>query len=213
MRAPAKALWLGLLLAACTATPPLLSPLEQAKRYGYSDRELAPDRFEVSYQGPRHSVPSQAPTVPEALVAPVRAEALDLATWHAAALALARGFKGLRVVERQSFVDARPDMLYDWGPGPVWRYPGLVYGAPGYVGALTVHVQARATVTVQLVATPQGDDLDAVATIARLRAAHPDAEGPSRAAAEPRAALSWPAPGEPTNAPAESSRDTTGGRR
>jgi len=50
-KALVKALGLGLLLAACTAAPPLLSPLEQAKRYGYSERELAPDRFEVSYQG------------------------------------------------------------------------------------------------------------------------------------------------------------------
>ena len=213
MRPPVKALWLGLLLAACTAAPPLLSPLEQAKRYGYSDRELAPDRVEVSYQGPRHSVPSQSATVPEAQVAPVRTEALDLATWRAAALALARGFAGLRVIERQSFVDARPDMLSDWGAWPVWRQSGVVYGAPGYAGALTVHVQARATVTVQLVATPQGDDLDAAATIARLRAAHPAAEGPSPATSDSRASMAWPAPGAPPNAAAESSRDTAGGRR
>jgi hypothetical protein len=208
MRGAAKALWLGLLLAACTATPPLMSPLEQAKRWGYSERELAPDRFEVSYQGPRHPVPSSLPTLPEPQVAPVRTEALDLATWRGAALALARGFKGLRVIERQSFVDARPDgFLYDGGAWPTWHYPGIVYGSPGYAGALTVTVQARATVTVQFVATPQAGDLDAAATIATLRAAHPGAEGPVAAAVAPRAAMMWSA------APAESSRDTDGGRR
>ena len=209
MRASVKALWLGLVLTGCTATPPLLSPLEQAKRYGYSERELAPDRVEVSYQGPRHTLPTGSPTVPEAQVAPVRAEALDLATWRAAALALARGFTGLRVVERQSFVDARPDFLYDAGPWPTWRYTALVYGAPGYAGALAVYVQARATITVQLVATPQGDDLDAAETIARLRAAHPGAEGPVAAAVAPRAAMAFPSPGTPP----ESSRDTGSARR
>lgn len=222
MRAAAKALWLGLLLGlctlgACTATPPLMSPLEHAKRYGYSDRELAPDRFEVSYQGPRHPVPSALPTLPEPQVAPVRAEALDLATWRAAALALARGFKGLRVIDRQSFVDVRPDFLYDGTPSPTWRYPGIVYSSPGYAGTITVYVQARATLTAQFVATPQAGDLDAVATIATLRAAHPGAEGPVAAAVEPRAAMAWPATASSSNAgpdtAGESSRDTAGGRR
>jgi hypothetical protein len=214
MRALLKASWLGLLLAACTTSPPLplLSPLEQAKRYGYSDHELAPDRLEVSFTGPRHRVPSAAPTLPEPMIAPVRAEALDLATWRAAELALARGFKALRVTERQSFVDARPDLIYDWGLSPVWRYPGLVYAAPGYAGALYVYLQARATVSVQLLAEPTGDALDAAETIARLRAAHPGAEG-DRPSAQPRAALSWPATAERPGVPAESSRDTEGARR
>lgn len=197
MRSVATALWLGLLVTACAGpTPPLLSPLEHSQRHGYSDRDLAPDRLEVSYQGPRHRRPAPGPTmVPEPLVEPVRAEALDLATWRAAQLSLARGYKGLRVVERQSVVDARAEQTYagaDWGPWPTWRYPtGFVYGPPGYVGASYAYVQARATLTVQLVATPQGDDLDAAETIARLRAAYPGAEAtaPPRQAAA--AAAVW----------------------
>jgi hypothetical protein len=194
MHASAKALWLGLLLAACTTAPPLplLSPLDQAKRYGYTERELAPDRLEVSYVGPRHRVPFAASPLPEPVVQPVRAEALDLALWHAAEFALARGVKGVRVIERQSFVDTRPELLPDvgWSPWPTWRYPtGFMYGPPGYAGVPDLYIQARATVTVQLVPEPQGDDLDAAATITRLRAAHPDAEGP-RAPAQSTA--TWP---------------------
>jgi hypothetical protein len=62
-------------------------------------------------------------------------------------------------------------------------------------------------VTVQLVATPLGDDLDAAETIARLRAAHPKAEGPRPV---PASAATWP----PATWPPETwPRDTAGERR
>jgi len=170
-------------LAACQPSapqPPMLSPLEQAKRYGYADHTLTPDRIEVTYFGPRRAVASFAPNPSDAETLPARTEALDLATWHAADIALARGFKGIRIVDREVHVDSTPGSFYA-APGmdlaPTWRYPGgFIYGPQGYFPPASTYVQVRTTVTVALVNDLAPGDLDAAATIDRLRAAHPGAE-------------------------------------
>ena len=189
------ALALAIALVGCQTAPPLppLSPLEQAKQFGYTDRDIAPDRFEVTYLGPRRRVISAVPTPRDAETQPARTEAMDFATWRAAQIALARGIKGLRIVDRQTHVDSHPEGPYPLGGNswPYWRYPGgFIYGPPGFYSVPAVYFQARATVTVQLLAEPQQpDDLDAAATIARLRAAHPDAEGPSAPPSRPTSQL------------------------
>src|SRR5471030_2381859 len=91
----ARILALCAALAACqgASRPPLLSPLDQARLYGYSERELAPDRISVTFTGPSHRVVSYVPEAPDAETRAARAEATDLAIWRAAAIAQARGFK------------------------------------------------------------------------------------------------------------------------
>jgi len=169
-------------LAGCQSAPqaPMLSPLDQSKRYGYTDHTLASDRIEVTYFGPRHSVASFAPTPSDAETQPARTEALDLATWHAAEIAEARGFKGFRIVDRDVHVDSSPGSFYA-GPGmdpvPTWRYPGgFIYGPQSYIPPSNAYVQVRTTLTVALTNDLQSGDLDAAATIDRLRAEYPGAE-------------------------------------
>ncbi|MBI3513759.1 MAG: hypothetical protein HY060_06835 [Proteobacteria bacterium] len=193
VRIPTLALLLA--LAACQTTPPLpaLSPLEQARQFGYTERDLTPERVEISYLGARQRVVSAGPTPRDADTQPARAAALDFATWRAAQLALARGFKGLRIVDRQTHVDSHPETLYPgagWGAWPYWRTPGgIIYGPPGFYSVPYVHIQARVTLTVELLAEPRPDDLDAAATIARLSAAHPGASGPASPPPRPTSQL------------------------
>jgi len=171
-------------LTACQAAPrpPLLSPLDQTKLYGYSERALAPDRVTVTYTGPSHRVVSYVPNAPDAETQAARAEATDLATWRAAAIAQAQGFKGFRIVSRDIQIDSRPTSLYgapDTAGWPTWRYPGgFSYGSPGYATTIpTLDIQARASVTAVLRHEIEPGDEDAAAAIARLRAAHPGADG------------------------------------
>lgn len=172
---------LAAVLAACQATPrpPLLSPLDEAKRYGYTERELAPDRLEVSYLGPRHHVASYVPMPRDADTQSARSEAFDLASWRVAQLALTRGYAGFRIVDRDTQVDSTPEAFYagpEWG-GPVWRYPGgLTYGAPGFYATPYLRIQVRTTLTVVLLRTLEPGDEDAHAVIERRRAARPHAE-------------------------------------
>lgn len=185
----AKAVRLGAALAVAAAlaacqtgpAPPLLSPLDQAKRYGFTERELAPDRVEVTYLGPRRRVTSYMPKPRDGDTQPARTEALDLATWRAAQLALARGFKGFRVVDRQTHVDSHLDTFYP-GPEsagfPYWREPGaLIYAPPSAYAPPLLTIQALAVVSAQLLNELQPGDQEAAAAIARLRAAYPGAEG------------------------------------
>jgi hypothetical protein len=189
MRTRAKAVRLGgalalaAALAACQAgpPPPLLSPVEQAKRYGYAERELAPDRVEVTYMGPRRRVASIVPTARDADTQPARTEAVDFALWRAAQIALARGFEGFRVVDRQITIDSQPDAFYPGPEGaawPYWRYPGgFIYGPPGFAATPYLSLQVHAVLTVQLVHDLQPGDEAAGAAIERLRGAHPGAAG------------------------------------
>jgi hypothetical protein len=172
-------------LAACQSGPqgplaPMLSPLDQSERYGYLDHTLGSDRFEVIYFGPRHTLASFAPNPSDVETQPARTEALDLATWHAAEIALTHGFKGFRVVDHDVHVDSSPGSFYGGAgmdPIPTWRYPGgFTYGSQGYAPPANTYVQARATLTVVLTNDLQPGDLDAAATIDRLRAQYPGAE-------------------------------------
>lgn len=185
LRAAALALMAALVgaLAACQSAapqPPLLSSLDQAKRYGYADRTLGPDRLEVAYFGPRRVLTSFSPNPSDAETQPARAEAADLATWHAADVALGRGFKGFRIVDRDIHVDSAPG-AFSFGSGmdpvPTWRYPGgFIYGPQFYAAPANAYVQVRATLTVELRNELTPGDYDAAATIERLRAAYPRAE-------------------------------------
>src|SRR5579885_3354576 len=102
------------LVAALTACqtgppPPLLSPLEQARRFGYTERDVGPDRVEVGYLEPRRRVAGFAPWPRDSDVQPAREQAFDLATWRVAELALARGKAGFRIVDRKVEVDVQRD--------------------------------------------------------------------------------------------------------
>src|SRR5258708_39363843 len=84
---------LAVALAACETVPPapLLSPLEVAKSYGYSEVSLGEDRDQVTFVGPtRRSLRSEASRQPVA--AEEATPAYYFAIWRAVTIAHARVF-------------------------------------------------------------------------------------------------------------------------
>lgn len=174
------------LLAACAAPPPLLplmSPLEIAGRYGYSERDLAPGRIEVSFL-----TPAQPTGFDEARrnadAERIRALAQDLAMWRAAELSLGRGSPAFEVVDSRVDVqfDIREQSYYPpyYGAGYPPFYPPLIDARrraiyPWAYDDLPVlyrtnEVQARAVLVLRLLDRPTPGARDAKALALQLRA-------------------------------------------
>src|SRR5271166_6059192 len=96
------ALALTVLLAACATPPgpPLLSPVDLAHNYGYSDTAKGENHFIVNYLGPSNSS-SVAPTQHESDAEQARTQAFDFAVWHGAQIAQAKGFEGFRITDKR----------------------------------------------------------------------------------------------------------------
>ena len=95
------AVFLATLVAACAAPPPkpAMVPLGQTGDFGYSERDLGPDRIEVTYTGSNLRVSSSQGKNDSRMVAE-RAKTRDLAIWRAAQIADQRGIgeSGFRTV-------------------------------------------------------------------------------------------------------------------
>lgn len=97
---PMPPLLLGILLASCSnaPAPPLMTPLEVAESFGYSEKKTAPDTYEVSYLTPARSTSfeekGREPDIEQSA-----ALARDLALWRAAELALSQGYPAFHVVD------------------------------------------------------------------------------------------------------------------
>ena len=120
----ATILILGLALAGCVTAPtyPLLTPIQVAQTFGYSETPLAPDRYEVSYVTPRRDALGYrfdpSPTVQAA-----KTLAMDLALLRAAQIAQTNNFQGFDVADRHSSSDDEnigPSWGGPWGPGGGW---------------------------------------------------------------------------------------------
>ena len=175
-------------LAGCTPTTaglryPLLSPIEDASRYGYEQHLVERDRYQILFTAPLVAV---AP-LPEARAEDQRRLAriaFDLACWRAAELAQLHRMAGVRILD----AGTRIDMLSDTFVDPYWdlfyaragmsRYHGD--GEPGFAGPATGSpiLRARAAVTAQLVPQLGPGDLDAAALLGALRARYPAADRP-----------------------------------
>lgn len=169
-------------LAACAAAPrmPLMSPLDDGGGFGYSEQQLAADRFEVSYLGPR-TRSSVRREKRAADTETARNLAYDLALWRAAVLSAQHGFPAFVVDDKQTDVEVEivNDELYTpFFPG-IHRH-GLhrshFDSFHGYgQGFRRVRVQAQATLIVTFLNRPKGGAFDAAATIESLRRKHPGA--------------------------------------
>lgn len=172
---------LAAMLASCASgpKPPLLSPIEQARGYGYRDAQIGPDTYEVIYLGPSQDTLRLAP---EADADAARTRATDMALWRAAQIAEQRGFRGFRVSQTRSNTDTYVqdyDPYYGpyWGPGWGWRqrwaypYP-YAFGPTPYAT-----IQPRVTVDMQLRNDLATGDYNAADVISELRARYPLAEG------------------------------------
>ncbi|HZS84097.1 MAG TPA: hypothetical protein VFA50_14580 [Stellaceae bacterium] len=177
---------LALALAACelAPSPPLMSPIQVAKYYGYSEVPIGNGRYDVSYLGPSHRS-LRSPTAWEATSAAERTQAYDFALWRAAQIALAEGYAGFRTSNVRSNVNTFSDDYYDpfcgpWGPwyGPGF-YPHRFWGYPYPYCAPSPYAdqQTAVTIEVQLLHSLGPGDYNAADVIAQLRRTYPGAEG------------------------------------
>ena len=182
----ASVIVLGTLTSACADNrkPPVAAMVPQSANgvFGYSDRMLGPDLYEVTYVSPQLRATQDAETAHG--LAGEKQRVYDLALWRAAQLAQEKKFPAFQVQHESRDVDVtvRHDPVYpaytpplffgrcrwdcDWSFG-FWPYD---YGYPTYrtraAGRITVNL------TVKLLAHATADSLDTAATIERLRKAY-----------------------------------------
>jgi hypothetical protein len=180
--------WIGVaglaLLVACATgpAPPLLSPIEVAHVYGYSERPLGDNRYEISYLGPRRRS-LRSPEAHSETSAAERTQAFDFALWRAAQIALAQGFAGFRVsnvrTDTSTVVDNDYDPLYGPGPYPFrpWGRPWEPSWGPYWAPSPYAYEQTRVTFDVTLLQALGEGDYNAADVIAQLRQTYPGAEG------------------------------------
>ena len=160
-----------LVLGACT-TPipsrPAMAPVGQNGDFGYSERDIGPDRLEVTYRGAAIQVSVRNPRGDGRVQAELD-KAHDLALWRAAEVAKARGIAAIRIEQetRNSDIDVRSRPIYRPEPfyGPFW--PGYApYGwrGPYYDGGYYDEQRwatARAVVSMVVLLSPKLDSGDA----------------------------------------------------
>jgi hypothetical protein len=184
-------------LAAC-ATPappkPAMVALGTSGDFGFSSKDLGPDRVEVTYRGAAVKVSESNPRE-DARTQMELDKAHDLALWRAAQIAQERGKVAFKVenekrnsdveVQRRSYY--RPSPFYDpfWDPydDPFWpghRHRPFIYGGygagPDYTYQQVRTATARAEITLTVSLYPEYDPkveglLSTEETLAKLKAA------------------------------------------
>jgi hypothetical protein len=180
---------LGALAAGCTEhrRPAVAAMVPQSTNgvFGYTDKMVAPDLYEVSYVSPRLHATQEADEAHG--LAGEKQRVYDLALWRAAQLAQEKGFPAFAVQHESRDVDVtvRHDPVYypppplffgpcrwDCGWPGYWPYYPYDYGY-GYrtraAGRITVNL------TVKMLAEAMPDSLDTAATIEQLRKAYASA--------------------------------------
>src|SRR5215813_2858393 len=180
---------LGALSAGCAENrrPPVAAMVPQSTNgvFGYSDKMVAPDLYEVTYVSPRLRATQDADDAHG--LAGEKQRVYDLALWRAAQLAQERAFPAFLVQHESRDVDVsvRRDVVYPASPPPLffgpcrwdcgWPYGywPYGYGYPTYrtsaAGIITVNL------TVKMLAKATGDSFDTGTTIERLRKAYASA--------------------------------------
>ena len=179
----------ALALAGCGAGTrhPLLSPIERATSYGYSEQSHGADRYTVTYVGPS-KLSSSAPAARDRDAEAARNQALDLAIWRGALIADGAGFAGFRITDQHSSVDQSAQPVYydtrfyapyggNVGAGGMVRPPSVSTTAPQtFPEAPYNRLQGRASIDVELLRNPGPNDLVAKDVIRQLRLKYPEAE-------------------------------------
>ena len=161
-------------MAGCAAPPPprpVMSPWDQAARFGYSDRSLDAGQFEVTYKTPYAPV-ADDPTARSLRVEEIRELADDLAQLRAAELARAQSQAAFAVLDRKFDTTSEVHM----GATSVPRY-GFGHTLGGVRAAerpgpdvRTTWMQGETTLRIVLKRAAGPGDIDAAQTIARLGA-------------------------------------------
>ena len=185
---------IGLGLSGCANSPgyPLMTPLQVAKDFGYTERPVDNGRYEVTYVVP----PTNAigyrydlqPSIDQA-----KTMAFDLATLRAAELAQQAGWQGFDVVDKHTSSDDQNSGPYwagwgawggwggwagPWGWGDPWGWGWhRHYGWDGYAYPPEQRVQAEAKLTVQFVNDPKPGQYRATDVVAQVGTRYPNAFG------------------------------------
>lgn len=181
---------LGALLGGCATGPayPLLTPVDIARSFGFSDVRLPDGRYEVSYVAPAQQGYGyrydQSPTERQG-----KALAYDMAIWRAAQIAQSQGFQGFSVADTRSNSDIQQRAGYyddpwgggwggpGWGPGPYWGWRRGPYGWDSYYNPPETSVQVQVKLDVALSNSLKPGDYNAADAIEQLRRTYPGADG------------------------------------
>jgi hypothetical protein len=174
----------GVLTSACAQNrrPAVAAMVPQTTNgvFGYSDKMVAPDLYEITYVSPRLRANQDADDAHG--LAGEKQRVYDLALWRAAQLAQEKKFPAFLVQHESRDVDVtvRRDPVYPypqpflWGhrcwdcdwPFGYWPY----YGYPTYRTSAAGRVVVN--LTVKMLAEATADSLDTAATVERLRKAY-----------------------------------------
>lgn len=186
---------LALALSGCATPPgpPLMSAVDVAHGYGYSEHALGDNKMTVTYLGPlQGSSFSQVQHDSDAQRA--RDQAFDFAVWRASQLAVAQGFQGFHVADKQVNLDTvtQPSGYYDdpfcgsyggyggwggWGGYGRWGgWGGWGAGSDCFYEPPSSDVQARAIIDIELLQKLAPGDYNASDSIAQLQRTYPGAE-------------------------------------
>jgi hypothetical protein len=183
-------------LAACAAPAPprpAMVPFGTGGDFGYSSRDVAPDRIEVTYRGDTVRVSVSNPR-DDGRTQSELDKAHDLALWRAAQIANERGKAGLKIesenrdsdveVQRRSYYRPSPfyDPFLDPYDDPFWPRRGYYHRRPfwhddwpySYQQVRTATARAEITLTVTLYQSydPKVEGMLSTAeTLAKLQAA------------------------------------------
>ena len=181
------AIVLGAATNACTEhrRPPVAAMVPQSTNgvFGYSDKMVAPDVYEVTYVSPGLRATQDADDAHG--LAGEKQRVYDLALWRAAQLAQEQKFPAFQVQHESRDVDVtvRHDPVY-YPPPPIFFGPcRWDCGWPGYWPyypydySYRISAAGRITVnlTVKMLAAATADSLDTAATLERLRKAYSSA--------------------------------------
>lgn len=175
---------LGISLAGCASGPsyPLLTPVEVARGFGFSDTRLPDGRYEISYVAPSMQGFGyrfdQSPTEKQG-----KSLAFDMAIWRAAQIAQTQGFQGFSVSDSKSNSDIQQRSAYyddpwgpGWGPGSYWGRHRPPFAWNDYNPPET-SVQVEVKLAVALSNSLKPGDYNAADAIQQLRLTYPGADG------------------------------------
>jgi hypothetical protein len=163
-------------LAGCQSAPPrpLYQPLETGAEFGYTEQQVDPTHWEVTYAGPRYRA-SYSDSKRDAETESARGLAYDLALWRAAQIALEQNRPSFAVVSERRDVDRSTQVDRRYGGYPYsypfgFRHSGYWGYWPWYYDDYTVRSYGEATVTlsIDLEPEPGAQVIDAKETAARL---------------------------------------------
>ena len=177
---------LATLTAACTESrrPPVAAMVPQSTNgvFGYSDKMVAPDLYEVAYVSPPLRA-TQAADDAHGL-AGEKQRVYDLALWRAAQLAQEKNYPAFQVQHESRDVDVTVRHYPAYYPPPLFFGPcrwdcGWSYGYWPYPYDYGYYTKSagRITVglTVKMLPKATADSFDTAATIERLRKAYASA--------------------------------------